>query len=419
MFTRRKLLKGSSALALGAAVEGASSAAITQPTLPDKSNFRVGEFETCLNAGRWHPLSNGARQAAERYHEYKQRGIWDRSGLWSASNPNMHGGSQNQTRQLFAKLINASPDEVAFVQSTTAGENLVVRALELPASGVNIVTDGLHFEGSLYFYDALRRNGMDVRIIRPRQWRINLEDLDKSIDRNTRLVAVSLVSFINGFQHDLRSVCEIAHARGALVYADIVQAAGAMPVDVRASGVDFCATASYKWLMGDFGLGFLYVKKSLLEDKLKRPVFSYRQLSRFTNHMFPYDEPGPSPVDWEQYKTAAGYFEQGTLANGVSETLAYSLEYIQTLGVENIQKHAQSLIGRLRKEVPRLGHELITPEGSLGPLVAFQLDNPAAVEAKLKKANVDVAITDHRMRVSPSIYNDQQDVDRLLNALSS
>ena len=221
MFTRRKLLKGSSAFALGAAVEGASSAAITQPPLCLTSRtLRVGEFETCLNAGRWHPMSNGARQAAERYHEYKQRGIWDRSGLWSASNPNMHGGSQNQTRQLFAKLINASPDEVAFVQSTTAGENLVVRSLELPASGANIVTDGLHFEGSLYFYDALRRNGMDVRIIRPRQWRIDVGDLEKSIDRNTRLVAVSLVSFINGFQHDLKSVCEIAHARGALVYAD-------------------------------------------------------------------------------------------------------------------------------------------------------------------------------------------------------
>jgi len=87
--------------------------------------------------------------------------------------------------------------------------------------------------------------------------------------------------------------------------------------------------------------------------------------------------------------------------------------------VENIQKHAQSLIGRLRQEVPKMGHELITPEGSLGPLVAFQLDNPAAVEARLKKANVDVTIADHRMRVSPSIYNDQRDIDRLLNALAS
>jgi selenocysteine lyase/cysteine desulfurase len=407
--TRRTLLQGTGVAALGAAV--------SKPTLPDKENFRVQDFETCLNNGRWHPLSNGARAAADKYQEYKQRGIWDRNGLWTASNPNQHGGSQTQAKQLFAQLINASPDEIAFVQSTTAGENLVVRALGLPADGVNVVTDGLHFEGSLYLYDALRRNGMDARIVKPRKWRVEMDDLDRAIDKNTRLVAVSLISFINGFEHDLKKICEMAHARGALVYADIVQAAGAIPIDVKASGVDFCSTASYKWLMGDFGLGFLYAKKSVLEGKLVRPGYSYRQLSRFANHMFPYDAPGEGAVDWEQFKTAAGYFEQGTLANGVSETLAYSLQYIQTLGVENIQEHTQSLIERLRREVPKLGHELITPEDARGPLVAFQLKDPEAVAAKLKKANVDVTITDHRMRVSPSVYNDQQDIDRLLQAL--
>jgi selenocysteine lyase/cysteine desulfurase len=407
--TRRTLLQGTGVAALGAAV--------SKPTLPDKENFRVQDFETCLNNGRWHPLSNGARAAVDKYQEYKQRGIWDRNGLWTASNPNQHGGSQTQAKQLFAQLINASPDEIAFVQSTTAGENLVVRALGLPADGVNVVTDGLHFEGSLYLYDALRRNGMDARIVKPRKWRVEMDDLDRAIDKNTRLVAVSLISFINGFEHDLKKICEMAHARGALVYADIVQAAGAIPIDVKASGVDFCSTASYKWLMGDFGLGFLYAKKSVLEGKLVRPGYSYRQLSRFSNHMFPFDEPGEGAVDWQQFKTAAGYFEQGTLANGVSETLAYSLQYIQTLGVENIQEHTQSLIERLRREVPKLGHELITPEDARGPLVAFQLKDPEAVAAKLKKANVDVTITDHRMRVSPSVYNDQQDIDRLLQAL--
>ena len=71
----------------------------------------------------------------------------------------------------------------------------------------------------------------------------------------TKLVAVSLVSMINGFQHDLKALCDIAHSRGALVYADIIQGAGAVPIDVHAWGVDFCACATYKWLMGDFGVG--------------------------------------------------------------------------------------------------------------------------------------------------------------------
>lgn len=418
MLSRRQLIGTSAAVTLQAHLCASLSAATKHPSLPDKTNFRVQEFETCLNAGRWHPLSNGARAAAEQYNEYKQRGIWDRSGLWEPSNPNSHGGSQARTKQLFADLINASPDDIAFVQSTTAGENLVVQSLGLPANRVNIVTDGLHFEGSLYLYDALRRRGMDVRIVRPRNWRVDTGELERVIDKNTRLVAVSLVSFINGFEHDLKSICEIAHAHGAMVYADIVQAAGAMPIDVKASGIDFCATASYKWLMGDFGLGFLYVKKSAL-DRIVRPVHSYRQLSSFSNHMFPYDSPASSPVEWTQTGTAAGYFEEGTLANCVSETLAYSLNYIQTIGVENIRKHSESLIARMRLEIPKLGHELITPESSQGPLVAFLLRDPAQAEAKLKRAMVDVTITDHRMRISPSVYNDHRDIDRLMEALSS
>jgi selenocysteine lyase/cysteine desulfurase len=330
----------------------------------------------------------------------------------------MHGGSQAETKALFARLINASVDEIAFVPSTTAGENLVVQSLGLPSANANIVTDGLHFEGSLYLYDALRRGGMDVRVVRPRDWRIDMEDLKRAIDKNTRLVAVSLISFINGFQHDLKAVCDLAHSQGALVFADIVQAAGAIPIDVRALGVDFCSTASYKWLMGDFGLGFLYVKKSLLDARVVRPVHSYRQVAHYDTHMFPYDSPDKAAITYDLVPTAAGFFEEGTIANAITETLAYSLQYIQTLGVDNIQQHTQSLIARLRKEVPPLGHELITPADARGPIVAFSLKDPAAVAAKLAAANVDVTIAGHRLRVSPSVFNDHNDIDRLLQALS-
>jgi selenocysteine lyase/cysteine desulfurase len=421
MLTRRNLLKTSGLLTLGTAAPYSAYAnlASARPTLPDRANFRVQEFETCLNSGRWHPLSNGARAAVDRYHKYKQRGIWARKGLEGPADPAMHGGSQPEAKALFAQLINATPDEIAFVQSTTAGENLVVRSLGLPADNANIVTDGLHFEGSLYLYDSLRRGGMDVRIVRPRDWKIQMDDLKRAIDKNTRLVAISLISFVNGFEHDLKAVCELAHQNGALVYTDMVQAAGAMPIDVRASGVDFCATASYKWLMGDFGLGFLYVNQALLGSRILRPVHSYNQVTQYATHMFPYDSPGKGEISYEQLSTAAGYYQQGTLASAVTETLAYSLQYIQTLGVNNIQRHSQELIGRLRTEVPRLGHELITPANARGPLVAFSLKDPLGVAAKLSAAKVDVTITDHRMRISPAVFNDHNDIDRLLQALST
>jgi selenocysteine lyase/cysteine desulfurase len=325
---------------------------------------------------------------------------------------------QEQVRVQFAQLINARVSEISYVPSTLVGENVVVAGLDMLRSGGNVVTDALHFEASIYMYQELAKQGLDVRIVRPRDWRIDLRDLEKVVDRKTKLIALSLVSFVNGFQHDLKAVCELAHAHGAYVYADIVQAAGAIPIDVKANGVDFCACASYKWLMGDMGLGFLYVREELLDKVIRRTQFGARQLSDFQFHIFPYDLPGRSVASWEQVKGARGYFEVGTISNTTVACLSYSLNYIMQLGAENIQAHTQLLIRRLIKEMPGLGFESLTPPGTSSPIVTFVVKQPEQVAARLKEAQIDVTIIGHRMRISPSVYNDERDIDRLLGALA-
>ena len=210
-----------------------------------------------LNSAAAHPLSRRARQAVMQY-------LAARSFQAQVSRLALDA-IRERVRVKFAALINAKPEEVCIVQSTTAGEHLVVQALAIPSAGGRIVTDTLHFPGSFYLYQEMANAGMDLVWLRPRDGKsVHLADMEAAITRKTRLVALSLVSAVNGFQHDLKRVCEIAHARGALVYADIVQAAGAVPVDVKESNVDFAACASYKWLMGDFGLALLYVRQDLL-----------------------------------------------------------------------------------------------------------------------------------------------------------
>jgi len=267
-------------------------------------------------------------------------------------------------------------------------------------------------------YQALEKQGLDLRIVRPRDWRIELRDMEKVIDRKTKLVALSLVSMNTGFQHDLKAVCDLAHSRGAYVYADIVQAAGAIPVDVRATGVDFCACASYKWLMGDMGLGFLYVREDLLGRVVHRVQYSYRQLRRFQDHIYPFDPPAKTVASWEQGTDAGAHFEVGTISNTTVACLTHSLKYIQQIGVDKIQAHALTMTRRLQKELPRLGFEPLTPPESRSPIVTFVVKDPASASARLKKANVGVKLGGRLMRISPSVYNDQKDIDRLLNALS-
>jgi selenocysteine lyase/cysteine desulfurase len=418
--TRRQLAKGVGAAALSSVAASRTLSARSQTAaisssselpreLPVRNQFTTGQYETCLNNARWHPLSKGSKQAVQAYLEYKERGIW--------TPPDELSAAQRDVKAAFARLIYADPGELAYVNSTTAGENLFVSALGFPAAGGNIVTDALHFEGSLYLYGALKKQGVDVRVIRPRDWRVPMDEMEKAIDKNTRLVAVSQVSFINGFEHNVKAICDVAHAHGALVYVDAVQAAGAIPIDVRASGVDAMGSASYKWLMADMGIGFLYVKQDVI-PKLKRTQFGYRQLSDLEYHAFAWDKPGNFPIEWKQKEDAAGFFEIGTYSNTTIEALSYSLPLIERLGVENIQAHAQKLLSPLRQELPRLGYACITPEDSHGSIASFLVADIRKTAAALKKANVDVSLSPGRMRVSPSIYNDEKDIDRLLAALS-
>lgn len=410
--TRREMLTVAGALPFAARAHadepGAATRAAAPATraLPDKDAFAPLAL-TYLDSGSQHPLPLGAKAAAEAY-------LASRS--FDAAAPKFELDSQGAIAR-FARLVNASPDELTFVQSTTAGEQMVLRALGIPESGGHIVTDTLHFFGSLPLYEEMARQGMKVTWLRPRDGRIELDDLRRAIVPGTKLVALSAVSTINGFQHDLKAVCEIAHAAGALVFADVIHAAGCVPLDLHGSGVDFASTASYKWLMGDFGLGFLYVRKDV-QPKLRRAFYGYYGIGKFQSHAYPLDPPGERVADYAFRDDADGAFALGTHSHATIAILNHSLDYLHALGVANIQAHAQPLVQRLKEELPKLGYPLMTPIDSRTPMVACLHANAAkALGPKLQAAKVKITTSANRFRVSLSVFNDMADVERLLAAL--
>jgi selenocysteine lyase/cysteine desulfurase len=394
------------------------SAAPRQVGFPRKADFSFEDGCTYLNAAYTHPIPKVSLDAVRRAAE-------GRGTLKASAGP---GGPSATTtvRTLFAELINARPSEIAFVSSTSAGENLVVQALDLHRRfDGNVVTDGLHFEGAILHLMELKKQGLDVRIVKPtKEFRIDVKDLEMVIDRGTRLVEVSSASMYNGFQHDLKAVCDLAHSRGALVYADIIHSAGAEPFDVRATGVDFAACSTFKWLMGDFGIGFLYAREELL-DRIRRPVMGYFQSPSIEQFYPPHLPAGEYvPVKYDFQRSATGMFESGTLAGSVAINVALltaSLNYIKSLGVANIQAHRLPLIRKLQQEVPRLGFTPVTPPESTAGVATFaktgvgQSDLPK----RLQSAKVNVRFSTHWMRLSPAVYNDMADVERFLEVLSA
>lgn len=392
-----------------------------QATFPRKADFSIEDGYTYINAAYTHPIPRVSVDAAHRAADL-------RGALRPTPPPSGRGGGSGtpNPRALFAELINAKPTEIAYVSSTSAGENLVVRALGLDHRfDGNVVTDGLHFEGAIMHLLELKKRGLDVRVVKPTtDFRVDLKDLERAMDRKTKLVEVSSAAMYNGFQHDLKAVADLAHAHGAYVYADIVHTAGAEPFDVKATGIDFASCSSFKWLMGDFGLGFLYAREEVL-PKIQRPVVGYYQAPNLDANYPPHLPPGDyKPVDYSWgAPTAASYFEMGTLTGSTEVNvalLASSLAYVKALGVANIQAHRLPLIRRLQQEVPRFGFTPVTQANATGGNVSFAKAGLARSDLpkRLIAAKVNVRLGRDWMRLSPSVYNDMADIERFLEALA-
>lgn len=402
--SRRGLIAGATCLPVAAGLAARSRRAV--PATASAAALFAPMDGTYLDSGTMHPIPLGAKASVERYLDSHARGA-----RWPS------GEVERRVKSSFARLVNAAPEELAFVQSTTAGEQLVVDALDIPSSGGRIVTDTLHFFGSFWMYEQLAERGMDVVWLHPQDGRIDPAAYERAIDGNTRLVSLSLVSTYNGFEHDLARICEIAHAHGAFVYADIIHAAGTVPVDLHATGVDFAACASYKWLMGDFGLGFLYARADRLEQ-LRRSRFGYYQLARFRSHVYPFDPPGSTVADMAPRNDAEGLFAMGTRSHSVMAQLDWSLAALLDIGVERIAASRQPLLARLHEALPAKGYRVATPRDSRTPLLTCVLKGAhARLSPALDRAGVRITLSRNRFRVCLSFFNTADDVERLIDAL--
>ena len=405
--TRRQYLAATAAAAVAVPLAPQRlDAQSASATLGNPQQFDTGGL-IYLDSGSQHPLPKVSRKAGD---DYLARRALDPAMLSPRPDDDL-------VRASFARLINAEPDEIAFVPSTTAAEQMVLRALGLPEPGAHIVTDTLHFFGSFPIYGEMARQGCEVSWVRAVDGRIRIEHVEAAVRKGTRLVALSLVSTYNGFAHDLARVCEIAHAAGAMVYADIIHAAGCIPLDVRASDVDFAACASYKWLMGDFGLGFLYVRKDRLAN-LRRPGAGYYGVQSFATHVYPFDPPGDAVADYSFAETAMGCFAQGTFSHSTAAILDSSLALLNTMGPASIQAHVQPMIRRVKQELPRLGYALASPEEAETPLATFTLANAAErLRGPLAAAKIRLTVSRNRFRITPSVFNSMADIDALIDLL--
>ena len=201
-----------------------------------RADFPLTAEQTYLNSCGTGPMSRATRDAVAAYADEEML----------LRNRRSRGQTKERARTRFAELFGADEDEVALLYSTSDGENVVVNAMDWK-EGDNVVLDELHFVTSFVLYRELeKRKGIEVRIVRPKNGRVPMEDFAARVDKRTRLLTVAWVSNRNGYRYDLPPLAELAHDNGAYLYADAVQAFGAFQTNLHDEGVDFACGNGYK-----------------------------------------------------------------------------------------------------------------------------------------------------------------------------
>jgi selenocysteine lyase/cysteine desulfurase len=308
-------------------------------------------------------------------------------------------------RGKFARLVNATPDEIGVLFSTGEGENVVANGLGLKA-GDNVVIDELHYETEFVLYRQLEKTrGIQLRVVKHLDGAVTAHDYEPFVDKKTRIVSVAWVSHQNGFRHDMRPLSDLAHAYGAWLHVDAIQAVGALPVDVRAAGVDSLSANSYKWMMAGYGAAPFFVRREMI-DRLDLDRYGYKHAHELPDGGFAIDP-------------TARRFDYSSRAFGEAQALSASLDYLQSVGVERIEAHAVGLALKLQDGLAAQGHRLFTPHGNRSSIVSMYGRRPVPeMKAAFKREKVQVTVRDGKVRIACAMFNNADDIDRCLAVTS-
>jgi selenocysteine lyase/cysteine desulfurase len=308
-------------------------------------------------------------------------------------------------RGAFARFINAEPDEVAIVTSASAGINPIASALQFDDRN-KVVMSEYEFPTMAHIWLAQRPRGAEIQFLDGVNETVPIESYERAIDKTTRIVPLTHVSFVNGFRSDVAAIAKIAHAHGALLFLDGYQDCGTRPLDVKALDVDFFVTGTLKYLLGPPGLGFLYVRRELIETLT--PTITSWMAQRDTFAFNPKClDPAPD----------ARRFEGGSPPIPNIYLARPAIDLLAGIGMDNVAFQIERLTRAFLKGAQDLRIDCKTPSSSVGPLVVLRSLDAAAVLAKLTSRGIAASIRRDGVRFAFHVYNTLDEVNVALAAL--
>jgi len=253
---------------------------------------------------------------------------------------------------------------------------------------------------------AQEQRGAKVNFINADDGRISSAAYDSQIDRDTLIVPMTHICFMNGFRTPVAEVTKIAHDRGALVLLDDYQDCGTRPVNVKAMDLDLYVSGTLKYLLGPPGLAFMYVRKSLISGLVPSVTGWFGQTNPFAFNARLFD---PAP--------AARRFETGTPPIPSIYGAVEGVNLLQEVGMDSVATQVRLLTQRLIEGAGQLGISIKTPLDSQGPLVVLRSKDADALVQRFAANDTVVSSRHDGLRISFHVYNTLDDVESVLHLL--
>src|SRR5712692_7014984 len=359
-----------------------------------RKQFPVTERLAYLNSAAAGPVSRASQEAAAGYYE---RMMSDGDVHW-----NRWLADRETIRRKLAAFINAEPEEIAFTTNTSSGMNVIVDALE---DRGEVISSELEFPVTTLPWMHRR---IPVHLLPAVDGEARIEDIAGAMTDKTGIIALSHVQFSNGFRIDPQEAGEIKGEHALVINAS--QSAGVFEIDVKRMQIDALCATGHKWMLAGYGSGFVYLSRELLDQSLPRSIgwLSVEEPFEMRNDEF------------RPRHDAAARVELGCPHLAGIFSLGASVDLINEIGIENIQVRALELNHFLTSRLKENGWKILSPlqnESARSAETLIAVEKPNEVVRHLLRRGVVVTEKPQGVRVATHVFNNEDDIERLVTAL--
>lgn len=312
----------------------------------------------------------------------------------------------------FARMINASPDEIAVASSVSDLVSSIANSMDYSGRRKKVVVTDMEFPTVDYIWLANQRYGAKVDFIPVNEeHQIDISEYERMIDENTLLTSITQVYYLNGFKQDIKRIADIAHSKGSLILVDSYQCLGTEPVDVKAMNIDILVSGCLKYLFGIPGIAFMYVNKQLIQD-LKPSVTGW----------FGQTDPFLFQTRYIDWANSASRFDTGTPPVMNAYAVRAGLEIINEVTVPKIKDRIDMLSAHALKGVVRRGLKTLSPfdvskKGGTTAIVCGDVIDSHTMEQKLRERNIIGSGRGDVIRIAPHFYTKPEEIDYALDCI--